>query len=104
MLQQSGTATLPSPLQVPAPTAPLVAGLADELPARSGGVTARVVVFCLLLAVVFGYSLPIIDYKLNNTFLGATHLPPGAVGVLLLLVLVINPLLRLVSRKWALSR
>ena len=32
---------------------------------------------CLLLAVAFGYLLPVIDYKLYNTFLGGTHLPPG---------------------------
>lgn len=64
----------------------------------------RVVVLCLLLAAMFGYLLPVIDYKLYNTFLGATHLPPGAIGVLLLLVLVVNPLLRLISKKWAFSR
>jgi hypothetical protein len=72
--------------------------------ARSGGVTLRVVVLCLSLAVVFGYLLPVIDYKLYNTFLGATHLPPGAVGVLLILVGVVNPLLKLVSKKWAFTR
>ena len=79
----------------------------DAVPApkgREGGVTFRVVALCLTLAVVFGYALPVIDYKINNTFLGGSHLPAGAVGVLLLLVLVINPLLRLLRRKWALSR
>ena len=71
---------------------------------RAGGVTIRVIVICLLLALAFGYLLPVIDYKLYNTFLGATHLPPGAVGVLMILLLVINPLLRLLSKKWAFSR
>jgi hypothetical protein len=45
-----------------------------------------------------------IDYKLFNTFLGATHFPPGAIGALLVLVLVVNPLLRMVSKKLAFSR
>jgi hypothetical protein len=72
--------------------------------ARSRGVTFRVVVLSLLLAVLFGYALPVIDYKLNNTFLGGSHLPPGAIGVLLILVLIINPLLRLLSKGLALSR
>ena len=71
---------------------------------REGGVTPRVVVLCLSLAVALGYIIPIIDFKLLNTFLGATHLPPGAVGTLLVLVLVVNPLLRLASKRWAFSR
>ncbi|RYG65766.1 hypothetical protein EON80_16720, partial [bacterium] len=62
------------------------------------GVTIRVVVLSLFLAALFGYLLPVIDFKLYNTFLGATHLPPGAIGVLILLLLVVNPLLRLVSK------
>ncbi len=80
--------------------------VADEAAAssRDRGVTPRVVVLALLLAVVLGYALPVIDYKLFNTFLGGTHLPPGAVGVLLILVLVINPLLRLLSKRLAFSR
>ena len=69
------------------------AGTTSDNP-RDQGVTLRVVILALLLAVVFGYALPVIDYKLQNTFLGGTHLPPGAVGVLLILLLVINPLLR----------
>ena len=79
----------------------------DALPSptgREGGVTLRVVLLCLTLAVVFGYALPVIDYKLFNTFLGGSHLPAGAIGVLLILVLVVNPLLRLLRKKWALSR
>jgi hypothetical protein len=71
---------------------------------RDHGVTRRVVVLSLLLSVVFGYALPVIDYKFFNTFLGGTHLPPGAIGVLLLLILVVNPLLRVASKKWGLSR
>jgi hypothetical protein len=68
------------------------------------GVTLRVTLLSILLAAMFGYVIPIIDYKFNNTFLGAAHLPVGAVGVLLLLLLVVNPLLRLLARSLAFSR
>jgi hypothetical protein len=68
------------------------------------GVTFRVVLLSLLLAGVFGYCIPIVDYKFKNTFLGAAHLPAGAVFALLVLLLGINPLLRLVSRRWTFSR
>ena len=71
---------------------------------RESGVTLRVVIISLLLAVVFGYVIPIIDVKLSNTYLGGAHLPPGAIAVLLVLLLIINPLLRLVSKVWAFSR
>ena len=71
---------------------------------RESGVSARVVILCLALALVFGYVIPIIDVKLSNTFLGATHLPPGAIAVLLLLLLVVNPLLGLVARGLKFSR
>ena len=84
--------------------APPVEAVSARDASRAGGVTFRVVVICLLLAVVFGYLLPVIDYKLYNTFLGATHLPPGAVGVLMILLLVVNPLLRLLSKTWAFTR
>jgi len=102
-----------APTPVSAPAAVVHSGYEDEASgvieyskadARGRGVTFRVVVLSLLLAVVFGYALPVIDYKLNNTFLGGSHLPPGAVGVLLILVLVINPLLRTLSKGLALSR
>lgn len=68
------------------------------------GVTLRVVALCLALAVFFGYVIPIIDYKLFNTFLGATHLPPGAIGALLVLLLVVNPLMGAIYKRLAFSR
>lgn len=71
---------------------------------RERGVTFRVVVISLILAAVLGYAIPVIDYKIFNTFLDAQHLPPGAVGALLILVLVVNPLLRLMSKRMGLSR
>lgn len=68
------------------------------------GVTFRVAVLSILLAAFFGYCNPIVDFKVRNTLLGGTHLPIGAVGVLLMFLLVINPLVRLVCRRMAFSR
>lgn len=68
------------------------------------GVTPRAIGFSLLIAVVLGYIVPVIDYKFMNTFLDGTHLPPGAIAALLLLVLVVNPLLGLVSKKLRFTR
>lgn len=75
---------------------------------RDGGVTLRVVLLCLGLAALFGYVVPVIDVRLSNTFLGAAHLPPGAIAVLLSVLLVINPLVSLAQRSagrrvWALG-
>ncbi len=64
---------------------------------RDIGVTGRIFALCLLLAVFFGWVIPLIDVKLGNTFLGAQHLAPGAVGTLLVLLLILNPLLRVVQ-------
>jgi hypothetical protein len=74
---------------------------AEEL---HGGMSWRVVFISLFLAAIFGYCIPIVDYKMSNTFLGATHLPAAAIAVLLALVLVVNPLLKLLSSKAAFSR
>ncbi len=71
---------------------------------RLRGVTGRVVVLSLLLAAMFGYVVPTVDYRFTNTFLGAAHLPAGAVAVLLAILLVVNPLLKLASRRYGLSR
>ncbi len=71
---------------------------------RERGITGRVVALGLGLAIFFGYFSPIIDHKLSNTFMGATHLPPGAIAVILLLLVVINPLLKLLSARWAFHR
>ena len=63
------------------------------------GLTMRAVLLSLGLAFFFGYIIPIVDMKMRNTFLGATHLPPGAVAVLVILLLTVNPLLTLISRQ-----
>ncbi len=71
---------------------------------RAFGVTPRVVVLSLGLAALFGYIIPIVDLQFRNTYLGAGHLPVGAVGALLVLLLVINPLLRVFAARWAFGR
>lgn len=67
------------------------------------GLTRRSIVVSLMLAAFFGVIIPIIDLKLNNTYLGSQHFAPGAVGTLLVLV-GLNPLLRCVNRRWPLAR
>lgn len=74
-----------------------------EHPANRGGVTLRVVLLCLALAVFFGYVIPIIDIKLHNTMLGGAQMPMGGVAVLLVL-LTLNPLLGWLRRGWKFSR
>ncbi|RYX84143.1 hypothetical protein EON83_11580 [bacterium] len=64
----------------------------------------RAAVLSLILAVFFGLVSPLIDFKWGNTPLGSQHTAPGAIGALLLLVLVVNPLLGLLGRRWKLSR
>ena len=74
-----------------APTEFSVPAATDNRSARERGISFRVVVICIALAFALGYLLPVIDFKLLNTFLGGTHLPPGAIGALLILVLLVNP-------------
>jgi hypothetical protein len=70
----------------------------------SPGVTRRVVVLAIFLAILFGYIIPYIDVYFSDTYLGAAHLPPGAIGALLILLLVINPLLKVLSKALAFRR
>jgi hypothetical protein len=69
-----------------------------------GRFTGRAVAIALLLAVAFGFIIPYVDVYLSDTFLGAQHLPPGAVFVLFLLLVVVNPLLGLLNQRWPLTR
>lgn len=55
------------------------------------------------MATLFGLCIPIIDLKFGNAFLGAMHMP-AAVATLLLLLLVLNPLLGVLSRRAMLAR
>ncbi|RYX83507.1 hypothetical protein EON83_13960 [bacterium] len=65
---------------------------------KPAGLTLRAAVLSLGLAFFFGYMIPVVDMKMRNTFLGATHFPPGAIAVLLVLLLSINPLLKIMAR------
>lgn len=76
----------------------------DVVARREHGVTARVVLLSLVLAGIFGVCIPVIDFKFSNTFLGAMHMPAAAIAALLLMLLIINPLLRLLSARASLSR
>ena len=68
------------------------------------GVTPRVVILSLLLSAWFGYIVPIIDLQLNNTKLGAGHLPVGSIGALAVLLLIVNPLLKSVGARHGFTR
>ncbi len=85
------------------PTPDTKVTLQAEAPGHRG-VTPRVVFVSLALAALFGYCVPIIDYKFHNSFLGATHLPAAAVAVLLVMLLVVNPLLRMLGARAAFNR
>ena len=76
----------------------------DSVPVKRGGVTFRSVAMSLFLAAMFGYCIPIVDFKMSNTFMGSMHMPAGAIAVLLSLLLVVNPLLRLLSSRLAFTR
>ena len=84
------------------------AGPVSQAPARADkrdrGVTPRIVLLSIALAFVFGYTLPVVDYKIHNTFLGASHLPVGAIAVLLVIVLLVNPILKSLKANWGFSR
>ncbi len=75
---------------------------ADRTP--QGRITARAVILGLALSVLFSIIIPYVDVFLSNTFLGAQHLPPGAVFALFFLLVVVNPLLRLIGHRWPLTR
>lgn len=63
----------------------------------------RVIIISLLLAAFFGYIIPIIDLRLNNTYLGSQHFAPGAVITLLVLV-TLNGFLSKFHRRLKLTR
>ncbi len=86
--------TSPSDIQ----TSSLAQQTTDETSLKPRGLTFRATLLSLALAFFFGYMIPVVDMKMRNTFLGATHLPPGAIAVLLVLLLAVNPLLSLIAR------
>lgn len=76
----------------------------DAVSADGGRITVRCVLVGLLLSIVFSFIIPYVDVFLSDTFLGAQHLPPGAVFALLFLVLVVNPILKLIGRRLPFAR
>ena len=73
------------------------------MPAHSP-ISFRALAIGLVLSVVCGLLIPYLDHYVQGTFVGGQHLPPGAVFALIVLVLVVNPILRLLSRRLPLSR
>ncbi|RYX83359.1 hypothetical protein EON83_15165 [bacterium] len=71
---------------------------------RDGGVSLRAVLLSLGLAAWFGYVVPVLDLQVLNTKLGAGHFPVGSIAVLICLLVVVNPLLKLLSHRFAFSR
>jgi Family of unknown function (DUF6785)/Domain of unknown function (DUF6784) len=67
-------------------------------------VSRRALIVGVVLSVLCGLLIPYLDHYVQGTFVGGQHLPPGAVFALLVLVLVVNPALRLLSRKLPLTR
>ena len=88
----------------PLQRAPALAALNATSARRDGGVTPRAVITSLTLAALFGYLVPLLDFQIRNTKLGAGHLPIGAIGVLLGLLLIVNPLLGRVGKRLTLTR
>jgi hypothetical protein len=77
---------------------PFLASATHCRPPRARCYAARWL-FSLPHAAVFGYALPVIDFKLLNTF-GRATLAPGAVGTLIFLLIVAIRSGQL-ARKWA---
>ena len=75
---------------------------ADRVP--QGTITLRAVLIGLGFSVAFSIIIPYVDVYLSDTFLGAQHLPPGAVFALFFLLVVVNPILRLLNKRWPLTR
>ncbi|NLO72900.1 MAG: hypothetical protein GX100_02170, partial [candidate division WS1 bacterium] len=78
--------------------------LAPRTASPSYPVTGRALVTGLLLSLACGLFIPYLDHFLSGTFLGAQHLPPGAIFVLMVLILVVNPVLRRLSSRLAFTR
>ncbi len=66
--------------------------------------TWRAFIIGLLGVVGLNLLVPVNDYAVGNTFLTGNHFPVGVVFFLLILVLVVNVLVRLARRAWALRR
>lgn len=58
----------------------------------------------LLGCVLIWLAVPYNNFLLQNSYLADTFLPEIVIGLLLLIVLVVNPLLRLLGSQWVLNR
>ncbi len=65
--------------------------------------TLRVVAIALALVALFAYLTPYNDYDLANTFVAGNLLPTSSMVVLLVCVFLLNPLLRRLAPRYALS-
>jgi len=70
-------------------------GPGDDRPPALRACSPRALLIALLATVVLAVWIPINDWQLGNTQMYNNYLPPVVVGVLLLLALGVNPLLRL---------
>ena len=68
-------------------------------PVADSTITPRCIIVGLVLSVIFSFIIPYVDVYLSDTFLGAQHLPPGAVFMLFALVVLVNPLLRAIGKR-----
>ena len=73
-------------------------------PRTARGLTARSLLVGFVLSVACGVFIPYMDHYVQGTFIGGQHLPPGAVFVLMILVLIVNPLLALLSPRLPFAR
>ncbi|HAS84219.1 MAG TPA: hypothetical protein DCS43_16455 [Verrucomicrobia bacterium] len=62
------------------------------------------VLVALLGSVIIWGVVPYNNFSLNNTYISDSFIPEIVIALMLLLVLLINPLLRLVGPRWVLSR
>ncbi|MGQ9730207.1 MAG: DUF6785 family protein [Candidatus Zipacnadales bacterium] len=67
-------------------------------------VSCRALAIGFALSILCALIIPYLDHYVQGTFVGGQHLPPGAVFVLLVLILLVNPLLRFISPRLPLNR
>ena len=73
-------------------------------PASRSGITSRALALGFVLSLLCGLLIPYLDHYVQGTFIGGQHLPPGAVFVLMVMVLAVNPLLRALSPRLQFTR
>ncbi|UCH36296.1 MAG: hypothetical protein JSV65_08060, partial [Armatimonadota bacterium] len=66
--------------------------------------TLRAIIIGLLCAGLIGLATPYSDLVIEGSDMVDSHMPLGAITILVLLVLVVNTALRRVREQWALTR